>query len=164
MSDIGDKERQLQAARDYWRRRQGLAAGRLVFENLPNNARPEWAARILRVALQKSAIRSGPIDRVLRIADNAGLWSTAHSAFEKVRAATLKLDAITARNPQQELLLHHLCLAENVAKVVYNSTDPSDSFDDDTGWWIVECLLGLVDWWNDDDFAARAYSAVFGGD
>jgi hypothetical protein len=35
------------------------------------------------------------------------------------------------------LLMEHLVLAELVAKVTYNETNPDDEFDEDSGWWVA---------------------------
>jgi hypothetical protein len=37
----------------------------------------------------------------------------------------------------QETLASLLLLAEMVAKVTYNATDPPDEFDENSGWWIA---------------------------
>jgi hypothetical protein len=61
---------------------------------------------------------------------------------------------------EKTLLLYHLSLAELVAKVTYNASEPRDPFDEDSGWWIVVSLKGLVDLWNDEEFSRRAWMVV----
>jgi hypothetical protein len=51
-------------------------------------------------------------------------------------------------------------LAENVAKVLYNATDPRDEFDEDSGWWIVSCLKDILDVLKDDEFSKVAWLAA----
>jgi hypothetical protein len=51
-------------------------------------------------------------------------------------------------------------LAELVAKVTYNATDPPDRFDEDSGWWIAACLRDLVDRLGDEEFSEAAWSAL----
>jgi hypothetical protein len=50
-----------------------------------------------------------------------------------------------------------LYLAENVAKVTYNATNPPDPFDEDAGAWVVSCLRDLVNKVNDPEFGTKAW-------
>ena len=65
-----------------------------------------------------------------------------------------------ALTKEQELLGWLLALAELVAKVTYNATDPQDEFDEDSGWWIAPCLKGFLDSLNDNEFSNVAWSAL----
>jgi hypothetical protein len=62
--------------------------------------------------------------------------SRAHAAFDAVRELTLRAD--TRSDDSGRLLL--LSVAENAARVVYNSTNPDDPFDADS----EECLLRSI--------------------
>lgn len=150
----------LERASEYWNEGQPLEAGRLIFDNLPTKVRPEWASKILRLVLGRSGIQTPEIEYVLHIADHATEWRNAHDAFSALRQSTLNLERLQARSLEQGLVLYHLYLAENVAKVIYNSIDPPDEFDEDSGWWVVACLRGLVDWWSDEKFSEAAWSAL----
>jgi hypothetical protein len=150
----------LEQAAEFWRGGQSLAAGRLIFENLPTEVRPKWASRILRLVIERSGVRFSPIEQVLRIADHAKGWRNARGAFSALRKATLDLERLQTRSKEQNLLLCHLYLAENVAKVIYNATDPPDEFDEDSGWWVVSCLKSVLDLLNDDQFSKVAWSVV----
>ncbi len=70
------------------------------------------------------------------------------------------MEQLEARTPQQDLLLNHLLLAELVAKVTYNSTNPPDEFDEDSGWWIAPCLKDILDAVNDENFSLTVWSAL----
>lgn len=150
----------LERAGEYWRAGQPVEAGRLIFENLPAETRPKWASRILRLVLEKSGVRFSPLEHVIHIADHPAEWENAHSAFSTLRKSTLDLERLHVRSKEQELLLRHLYLAETVAKVIYNMTDPPDEFDEDSGWWIAACLKSFVDWWSDEDFSRAAWLAL----
>jgi len=150
----------LERAGEYWRGGQPLEAGRLIFENLPAQVRPRWASKILRLAVGRSGSSVPPIDHLLEIADRPTEWGNAHRVFSLLRKSTLDLERLQNRTPEQEIVIHNLYLAENVAKVIYNSTDPPDEFDEDSGWWVVACLRGIVDWWNDEEFSEEAWSAL----
>ena len=152
----------LERAAEYWRGRQPLEAGKLLFENLPANVRPKWASRILKLVLGRSGIRLPAVERVLYIADHTTEWKNAHRAFSKVRKSTLGLDRLRARGltKKQELLGWLLALAELVAKVTYNATNPSDGFDEDSGWWIAPCVKDFLESLNDNEFSKVAWSAL----
>jgi len=150
----------LERAAAFWRGGQSLEAGRLIFENLPTEVRTKWASRILRLVLDRSGVRCSPIEQILQIADHATEWRNAHGVFSTLRKETLDLEKLQTRSEEKNLLLCHLYLAENVAKVIYNATDPPDEFDEDSGWWIVSCLKCVLDLLNDDAFSKAAWSSV----
>ena len=147
----------VERASEHWRDGQPLEAGRLLYEQLSPQARAKWASRILQLVIQRSGLQVSAIEHIIRIANDTTKWSEAHRAFSKLRKSTFDLESLYSQSVKQELLLHHLYLAENVAKVIYNSTDPMDEFDEDSGWWVVVCLRGLVDWWNDGVFSEAAW-------
>jgi hypothetical protein len=61
---------------------------------------------------------------------------------------------------QQALLLRNLLLAELVAKVTYNSTNPPDEFDEDSGWWVAPCLKDILDFVDDEQFSTAAWAVL----
>ena len=151
-------------ARQLWLEGQALEAGRLIFEALPPESRPKWAARILRLVIDKSGVEKGQFERTLYAADHPRQWSSGHRCFDSLRREVLKFDELqrSGRHTQEELFHHVLLLAELVAKVTYNASDPPDPFDEDSGWWIAPGLKGFVDyWWPDDQgFSQAAWSAL----
>jgi serine/threonine protein kinase len=179
----------LQRASECWRRGQTLQAGRLIFENLPNKERPKWAARILRLVLAKSGVRASHFEvvfpkwgakilesilprigvrsvlfeQVLHIADDPSQWGQGHRAFDKLRESRLRLESkreLWGLSKEQELLVRIVALAELLAKVTYNATDPPDPFDKDSGWWIAACLRDFVDELGDEEFSKATWSAL----
>ncbi len=164
---IEDANGILQQAEEYWRRGQALEAGRIVFENLPDDVRPRWASRILRLILSRSGIRLSKAKHTCYIAENPSEWSKAHKTFDALRDATLRMDRKgrwKRLSRQEKLKAGILGLAELVAKVTYNATNPQDEFDEDSGWWIVASLKGFVDLWDDDDFTKAAWDAFLNFD
>ena len=142
---------------------ESFRAGGILFEKLPTDRRPAWAARSLRLVLDRSGLRSSPIERVLEVADNPAEWKDAHKLFSTLREETLKLDSLRVNGltEKEELLGCILSLAELVAKVTYNATNPPDEFDEDSGLWIASCLRGFVDHqWNDKTFSEAAWKAI----
>jgi hypothetical protein len=150
----------LSEARGLWNKGDALEAGKLIFENLPVGTRPQWAARVLRLVVDRTGVKSQPVEIAISIANSPNDWGKAHDAFSTVRHATLELDRLSALSPQQTLLLELLVLAELVAKVTYNSTNPDDEFDEDSGWWIAPCLKDILDSLNDEKFSAAAWSVL----
>ena len=72
----------------------------------------------------------------------------------------LRLENIDARSYGQELELCQLYLAENVAKVLYNATNPVDPFDEDSGWWTVSCLKDYLDCVGNAEVSGAAWAAI----
>jgi hypothetical protein len=154
----------LRRAAEFWKEGQPLEAGKLIFENLPSQTRPKWAAKILRLVLGRSGVDQTPFWMVLHTADHQAMWGNGHRAFSMLRGEVLKLDGLRSRGKlasEQVLLAEVLSLAELVAKVTYNATDPPDEFDEDSGWWIAACLRGFVEnVWRDEEFSKAAWSAL----
>jgi hypothetical protein len=179
----------LEQAAEYWRTGAPYEAGRQIFENLPNEARPKWAARILRLVLARSGVRPSRVEEarpkwavsvlrsvlacigvrsvlfehVLYVADHRWQWWRGHRAFDKLRDSVLWLETqreTLGLTEKQKLLVSLLDLAELVAKVTYNATGPPDPFDEDAGWWIVARLRGFVEWFDDERFSEEAWSAL----
>jgi hypothetical protein len=141
-------------AKENWQRGQVLEAGRLIFEHLPNDSRPKWAARILRFAVERSGVQCPCFEQLLYTADHQAMWGNGHRAFSEVRNVTLKMDELRKRQrlvKEQEALCLLLPLAELVAKVVYNATYPPDEFDEDSGWHIVLYLKKFFERLNQGD-------------
>jgi hypothetical protein len=97
---------------------------------------------------------------VLSLADRQNDWVDAHNVFDIVRDETLKLLAVVQRTTIQDLQLAVLSLAELVAQVLYNSTDPEDEFDEDTGWWIVACAKHIVNQIGNSGFESDVWSEL----
>lgn len=143
-------------AYSHWSSGNPLEAGRLVYEQIPNNQRPFWASRILDLCIP--LIPPVPeVDTISEIAADRARWKEAHSAFWPLRQLTLKAEASTSTNRLYSGILY---LAENVAKVTYNASNEPAPFDEDAGWWVVSTLRYLVDNVDDSTFAIKAWAAV----
>lgn len=161
---LQEKEYQLLQAAEYWSKGEALEAGKLIYENLPPESRVRWAVRILELVLKRSGIESSPFKQVLAAPDHEDMWKNGHQIFSTLRNVTLKLDNLRKSgrlSEDEKLFASILSLAELVAKVIYNATNPPDEFDEDSGWWIAACLRGFVDHqWSDERFAKAAWSAL----
>ena len=139
-----------------WTTGRSLEAGRTLYEHIPNGSRPGWAANIL--GLCRTLTKTiAEVDAVYEIALDATRWPEAYDAFQRVRKLTLQAEKIRVKDP---IYVDILALAENTAKVTYNSSGAPAPFDRDAGWWIVHNLRTIVDDYNDDDFASEAWSAA----
>jgi hypothetical protein len=147
-------------ASEHWREGRLLEAGTLLYESLPRDVRPRWAYRVLKLAVEKSDVRCPRIEYLLHIANDSTEWENAHRAFDLLRDSSLELLALKSRTHDQQLLLSLLSVAELVAKVIYNATDPSDPFDEDAGCWMAVCLNHVLDVLNDHDFSQAAWLAL----
>jgi hypothetical protein len=154
----------LKQAADHWAKGEGLEAGKLLFENLPSRARPKWAAKILKLVLDRSGVEPSPFFQVLTIADREEMWKTGHQVFDSLRDTTLKLNELRRSRGltiDEEQLASIVLLAELVAKVIYNATNPPDEFDKDSGWWIAAYVREFMDrGWSEEHFVTAAWSAL----
>jgi hypothetical protein len=154
----------LKQAADHWAKGDGLETGKLLFENLPPKARPKWAAKILKLVLDRSGVDPSPFLQVLAVADHEKKWKTGHKVFDSLRQTSLKLDELRESRgltKDEEQYASIVSLAEFVAKVIYNATNPLDEFDDDSGWFIASYVRGFIDGgWSDDQFVTAAWSAL----
>src|ERR1700689_5293577 len=95
-----DEDNYLERAREYWQGGLPVEAGRLIHDNLPAEVRPTWAARILRLVLDRSGVdrssRSHFI-RILETADQPRWWANGHRCFDLLRDETLKCDDLRRR-------------------------------------------------------------------
>jgi hypothetical protein len=150
----------MKQAAGYWREGKALDAGRLIFENLPSDIRPKWAGKILASVVTRSGVTLPEIERIIHLTDSPEQWPQGHDAFSAVRKRTIELEQLKERTPEEALLLSHLLLAELVAKVIYNATNPPDEFDDDSGWWVVVTLKEILDLLADHSFSRSMWSQI----
>jgi hypothetical protein len=129
------------AARSAWDSGKDLDAGQLIFESLTTDEQVAWAEGVLRACVTRG--HSIPeIDQVLALVQDQSAWKAGHEAFRAVRKLTLIVEASPER---VDSALHHLLLiAELVAKVAYNATQPIDPFDEDSGWWLAPSVRGFL--------------------
>jgi len=139
-----DQDSILKRAYDLWMSDQALEVGKIIYERLPDEIRPIWAATVLEFALPFVTMRP-EMERLLEMVKNKEQRKDAHKLFEVIRSLTLCEERSKApRSRQATIDFSALYLAENVAKIVYNASNPDDPFDHDTGWWIPVCLSHLI--------------------
>jgi len=149
-------------AKDLWKTGDHLESGRVLFENLPKDEQVTWAVAILDFTTEWLDVWMCGIWELKRVARKRRRWRAAHQAFTKIRGTTLRLERRKTLTPVQERMLCQCFVAENVAKVIYNATDPIDPFDEDSGWWIVPCLKSCIDCLAMPEFDEAVTSMLFG--
>ena len=144
-----------------WEEGRPLESGKLIFENIVPKLRPFWAANILSLLAERGQIKSEVVEPIIQIAARPSDWHKAHDAFTKVRETALHIVQIgLQQSVEQKLFYELLLLAEYVAKVVYNASNPDDEFDEDSGWWIAVCLKDILNLICDDDFSRAMWVAL----
>jgi hypothetical protein len=158
-----DFEDDMARAFSLWASGEPLEAGKIIFDRLAPDKRPEWAARVLKLVIDKSGVRTGPFDTVIHAASQRSLWGDGHRIFSELRTAVLRLDRLERLgllSKKQMQFREILGLAELVAKVTYNASQPRGEFDSDSGWWIACGLRWFVDLWSEDDFTKLAWASL----
>jgi len=154
----------IRKAEDLWNANHPLEVGRLLFERIPREARPAWAAEILEVA--RGRIPPIPeVEAVIVFARSPETWGNgsdsksreAHNFFGAVRQYALK------HKSKDTLLQNVLSLAENVAKVTYNAYGYGAPFDHNAGWRIAANLKNIIMTSSDAEFAERAWATFAQG-
>ena len=144
-------------AKEYWMRGEFLQAGKLVFENLPKDVRPFWAASILDLC-RKRFPNVREVDEVYLLAHDQPHWERARSAFDTVRVLTL---ATNKPFTGADLLFK---VAEDTAKVIYNCSGGSAPYDHNAGWKLVASLQAVSDFLDDKTFAEEAIHTALAED
>ena len=159
----GNLDFDVQKAKDYWNGSRSLEAGRLIYDNLPSEARPRWATQVLQIVVHKSDLPLPFLKETLDLSMNSRKWYRAHRLFDRIRRAALQLDQIQEKRSwtkEEKLMSDMLGLAELACKVIYNASNPPDEFDSDSGYRLVSYLRYFVDIWEDKNFSDLAWSTL----
>lgn len=146
----------IEQATNFWSSGNSLEAGRILYEHIPSELRPGWAANILHLC---RSLRNpiAELDAVFEIAQDSSRWLEAYDAFRRLRKLVLQVEKMRVND---RIYLSILSLGENTAKVTYNSSGGPAPFDHDAGWWIVQNLKTICDEVQDQDFALHAWAAA----
>jgi hypothetical protein len=143
-------------AYERWNSGDALFAGKIVYEQLPIQERPLWAARLLsRCAKVIPSVAA--VEKVIEVALTPSLWPGAREAFDAVRALTLKNERGQASSV---LYAPVLSLAENTAKVTYNATGLPAPYDHNAGWKVVQAVRQIVDRVAKPEFETEAWNLI----
>ena len=168
----------LKDAKRDWDSGDYLGAGRAIYEHVHLENRPKWATAILQYAY-KYFSKNHIIDELLRIESDSDRWTDANEILAQLRNDATAMEirrwinvikSIISRTYKNKVNLQYsfLILAENVAKVIYNSSHPAlrikrnlpPFFDYDVGWWLPSNLASIVNKIGDDNLKAGAWRVI----
>lgn len=133
-----------------------LCVGYRIFSRLKHDKKPYWIGDILEVVASRFMDKIW-LTELMRIAKNKNRWKQADILFQKIRS--LKLSLNNDQDSIESLLFE---IAENSAKVIFNSTDPPARYDERAGWVIFQRLLRFCDFLQDEEFRKTVWRALSG--
>jgi hypothetical protein len=145
--DAGKPASMLEAER-LWNQGDGFAAGKLVLAGFSDRQSAALAFAILRIARKFTRKMLLPLWNLLWIKNCRCLWWSAHSIFYEIRTHTLRLEKRREKGLLSEndlIHYHYLLLAENIARTVYNASEPDDPFDEDSPIAMIACFSDFVE-------------------
>ena len=128
-----------------------LELGRVLYDNLLTEERPQWAASILRLAYTRTRIVP-EIDQLLSIAENPTRWNEALTMLDTLRGLTLA--------EKNDLHNEVIVLSQKVAQVIYNASGQPDPFPYDVGWKMIADLHTIVNLVNNSAFTAHVWDVL----
>ena len=132
--------------------KNNIKVGQEIFENLTNEIKPTWAGLILSRFDHYVNEVPTPIQDLFAIIDNKDRWKDAHGQFTKIRIFNLD-------NPDFKPETY-LMLAEQVAKITYNSSNEHAPFDSDSGYKIPSLALKATEHFDDNRLEEEVKSAI----
>jgi hypothetical protein len=151
-------------AKELWDQNKLLDAAELIVANIPPESKPKWAGRILELVLNKFGLHSAIFDEVVQKSLHKELWKDGQKMMRALQVfqRDLYLSRKGTRFTKEEKKIYWLInLADCAAKVIYNASKPSDPFDEDEAWFVVEELKRYVRLLPDDAaFATEAWAAL----
>lgn len=151
------------AIRCLWEAGESDRAGRAIYDAIPNQLRPGWAADILELVCSRLPAVPDQVRAVVEIGRNPRRFRGAHAAFSGVRALTLAEGESGAGGPEYAAMLG---VAEDAAKVIYNASGvrepirPGEQapFDEECGYWLARSLCHLARACGSPDFGRSAWA------
>lgn len=141
-----------------WTRESALEVGKALFQPLPPSEVVERAGAVLRLCRARwSPVPA--VESVAAVAAEPARWKEGHGVFGSVRTLTLRED----ETPTNRVYAALLYVAEIVAKIIYNATDPPDPFDEDSAGWLASVARSMADVVGDPDFERAVWGALNGG-
>ena len=144
----------LSKAQLLWDEDCAYQSGELIVSLIPAGSRPVWAATLLHNVLRYVPY-TPEFDEVVDITQHSRRWPEALAAFHRVR--TLRQEETHDRVYDTVA-----ALAENVAKVTYNASNPTVPFDRDAGPRAVADFKRILDAVADPALCSRAWPLVAG--
>jgi len=124
-----------------------IKLGQQIFEAVPEEIQPTWGGNLLKIFEDYLENIPKEITELAGIISDKNKWVNAHSQFSKIRKFSLN-----NRKYEPE---SYILLAENVAKVTYNSSGLSAPFDHNSGWWIPLNAKRTADYFENEELKAE---------
>lgn len=148
----------IELLRGAWTSSGYQGVGRAIFEAVPPDSRPDWAAALLLQAMGEKH----PLPELQHVVD-IGLcetryqWYDAKEAFHEVRNLTLANERSPKPDKGLQLVLD---VAETSAKVIFNASRASAPFDADAGWRMAPRIKKLAAQRNEPEFEDACWSLL----
>jgi len=118
---------------------------------------------------EHSGIHSQLVEQLLACAKDPVRWGEGRHHFRSLRDKGLELDKREKLQPSGLSFAEEgerclLGLAEIVTKITYNASNPPDSFDEDTGWWLARGLKINLDHLANPELSRLAYERLWNKD
>lgn len=129
-----------------------IKTGKEIFEDLPNEIRPFWAAIILSCFDNYIEEIPEPVVNLYPVINDKSQWKEAHKKFSDIRVFSLENIKYQPEN--------YLRLAELVAKVTYNASGEPAPFDSDSGHYISSLALKTVEYFDNERLEEEVKSSI----
>lgn len=129
-----------------------IKIGKEIFQNIPDDIKPGWAGLVLSRFDNYVREIPNPITELYSIIDDKDRWNEAHGQFDKIRYWLL---ANNNFEPQS-----YLSLAEKLSKIIYNCSEPSAPFDQDSGFFIPSLALQTAGYFEDNRLEEEVKSTI----
>ena len=140
-----------------WKSGGAVRVGRAILEPLSCSRQVSRAAAILDVCRTRWTPVPA-VDAVSALARAPERWREGHDHFSAVRQLTL----LEERRRTNEIYYSLLFVAENTAKTIYNATEPSAPFDEDSPFWLAANALEMARNVNAPAFENQIWQALIG--
>ena len=130
-----------------------IQLGKQIFEAVPNSLKPKWSGVILNKFNYYITEIPEAIKGLSEIIKRPDRWREAHNQFNLIRRFSLDNENY---RPEEFILL-----AENIAKITYNSSGEPAPFDFDSGYYIPGLALKAADFFQDERLEADLKATIF---
>jgi len=152
------KKKIIEEAKQVWSTGDYFNASKIIYEHIPVNYRPFWAADLLGISCHMITDIDDLINDVIEIAYDKNRWKEAKDMFDKIRLLVLKEQE---KNNNDTTLKEILYLAEKTCKIIYNSTQNYALFDTNVGWKIGMNILHIIDRTNNEEIKNKLLGTFF---
>lgn len=144
---------ELNSLRPNWTVEDLAATGRIIYEAVPIDWRPDWAGSILLFAASEDFL-CDELAGIVDLSIDEKKWVEAHDAFQRIRQLTLQNEEFGKIESHQQFVLD---IGETAAKVIYNASGGAAPFDYDAGWRMAPRVKKLAEFVGDQGFEDQCW-------